>query len=271
MILEKGWTRFDDTPRSEKILPDLKEGDEVKLSFSVREKETAPPKHYTIETLNNYLKNPFREEKARAEEDLDDMEDYLAMFQGLELGTEATRTGIIENALKSQYIQLKKDVYTILPAGKNLIRQLSLMGISMDKFKTATTGKALKEVFHGEKTVKEAVNIAKEEVLAVFENGKAGSDTDVGFYGDKVGKCPLCGQDVVKGKYSYVCRGWKEGCRFRLNFVICGRVIPLKQAQKLLSEGKTDPLQGFVSPRTEKTFDAALRLDGDKALFDFTK
>ena len=26
------------------------------------------PKHYTIETLNNYLKNPFREEKKKAEE-----------------------------------------------------------------------------------------------------------------------------------------------------------------------------------------------------------
>jgi hypothetical protein len=28
------------------------------------QKQTSPPKHYTIETLNNYLKNPFREDKA---------------------------------------------------------------------------------------------------------------------------------------------------------------------------------------------------------------
>ena len=101
VILEKGWTRFDDATRNDKILPPLQKGDVVETAFQPKEKETSPPKHYTIETLNNYLKNPFREEKAKAEEEEDDAEDYKAMFEGLELGTEATRTGIIENAKKS--------------------------------------------------------------------------------------------------------------------------------------------------------------------------
>ena len=151
VILEPGWTKFDDSTRNDKIIPDYKVGDIVPLTFTIKEKETTPPKHYTIETLNNYLKNPFREEKAKAEEEeMDDAEEYRAMFEGLELGTEATRTGIIENAIRSEYITLKKDVYSILPGGKYLIEQLSLMGISMDKFKTATCGKALKKVFRGE-------------------------------------------------------------------------------------------------------------------------
>lgn len=242
------------------------------MEFFVKEKETTPPKHYTIETLNNYLKNPFREEKAKAEEEeTDDAEEYRAMFEGLELGTEATRTGIIENALKSEYIQLKKDVYSILPGGKYLIEQLSLMGISMDKFKTATTGKALKKVFHGKMAIGEAVGIAKEEIAAVFEAGKEGSSIDTGFYGDSVGICPLCGNEVVKGKYSYGCRGYKEGCKFRINLSICSRAIPIHQAKKLLSEGKTDLIEGFVSPRTKNAFSAALRLEDGKAVFDFSK
>ena len=37
-----------------------------------------------------------------------DDEDYKAIFEGLELGTEATRTGIIDNARKSEYILLIK-------------------------------------------------------------------------------------------------------------------------------------------------------------------
>jgi DNA topoisomerase-3 len=272
IILEKGWTRFDDATRNDKVLPDLKVGEVFPVNFEVREKETSPPKHYTIETLNNYLKNPFREEKAKAQEDeMDDAEDYRAMFEGLELGTEATRTGIIENAIHSAYINLKKDVYTILPDGKYLIEQLSLMGISMDKYKTATTGKALKAVFRGEMAVDGAVAIAREEIGRVFGGGDLGDDRDTGFYGDSVGTCPLCGNEVVKGKYSYGCRGYKEGCTFRINLSICKRPIPIHQAKKLLSEGKTDLLGGFISPRTGNSFDAALRLEGGKAVFDFNK
>ncbi|MBQ3074503.1 MAG: topoisomerase C-terminal repeat-containing protein, partial [Clostridia bacterium] len=161
--------------------------------------------------------------------------------------------------------------YTILPDGKYLIEQLSLMGISMDKFKTATTGKALKQVFRGELAVDGAVDIAKNEIRAVFEKGGEGSDFDIGFFGDKVGKCPLCGGDVVKGKYSYGCRGYKEGCKFRLNLSICRRAIPIHQAKKLLAEGSTDLLTGFISPRTGNAFDARLRLEDGKAVFDFNK
>lgn len=42
------------------------------------------------------------------DENKDDTEDYKAIFEGLELGTEATRTGIINNAINSKYIALKK-------------------------------------------------------------------------------------------------------------------------------------------------------------------
>ena len=105
----------------------------VNIDFKPVEKETTPPRHYTIETLNNYLKNPFKEEKSAAKDaaetgedsiGADDAADYRAIFEGLELGTEATRTGIIDNARKSGYIDLKKDVYSILPGGEFLIESL---------------------------------------------------------------------------------------------------------------------------------------------------
>ncbi len=271
VILEKGWTRFDDSTRNDKILPDVKVGDSLAVVFEVKEKESSPPKHYTIETLNNYLKNPFREEKAKAEgEEADDAEDYRAMFEGLELGTEATRTGIIDNAIKSRYIALKKDVYTILPDGKYLIEQLLLLGINMDKFKTATTGKALKQVFRGEMQTAEAVALCQREIQEVFEKSDHDPSRDTGFYGDEVGVCPLCGKSVVKGKFSYGCRGYKEGCAFRIPISLCRRPIPLAQARLLLSEGKTQTLTEFYSARTGKYFEAALRLEEGKVVFDFT-
>ena len=56
-IREKGWTKYDDCSQKDKILPPLKQGDLVNTNFIPAQKETSPPKHYTIETLNNYLKS----------------------------------------------------------------------------------------------------------------------------------------------------------------------------------------------------------------------
>ena len=271
VITEPGWTKYDDYSKKDKILPPLNKGDEVKLNFVPTEKETSPPKHYTIETLNNYLKNPFREEKANIETE-DDAEEYKAMFEGLELGTEATRTGIIGNAQKSKYIELKKDVYYILPDGIKLIESIERMNISMDKFKTANLGKALKQVFHGEITVDDSVELAKTEIKAVFEKREydEANDLDDGFIGDVIGKCPLCDGEIHRTSFGYGCSGYKEnGCRFSVNNVICRRVIPKSAVIKLISEGKTQKLKGFVSPRTGKSFDACLKLEESRAVFDF--
>ncbi|MBQ7090411.1 MAG: topoisomerase C-terminal repeat-containing protein [Clostridia bacterium] len=269
VIVQPGWTRYDDGGQKNKLLPPLEKGDRVNIDFAPKEKETSPPRHYTIETLNNYLKNPFREEKAAAEE-TDDREEYRAMFEGLELGTEATRTGIIGNAIKSQYIALKKDTYHLLKGGEYLIEELERMGIAMDKYKTSMLGQALKKVYRGELQVADSVAIARDEIALVFAKKEQTpeADTDSGLYGDEVGTCPLCGGRVVKGRYGYGCLSYKEGCKFRINGVICKRVIPISAARALLKEGKTQKLAGFTSKKNT-LFDASLKLEDGKVLFDF--
>ena len=273
VILEAGWTKYDDFTQKDKILPALEKGDVVNIDFQPAEKETSPPKHYTIETLNNYLKNPFREDKAKsAEESTDDTEDYRAIFEGLELGTEATRTGIIDNARKSGYIELKKDIYRILPEGEFLIESLSQMGISMDKYKTAEVGRSLKRVFRGESTVADSLVIAENEIAQVFgaKSVPVGEDTDIGFFGDIVGKCPLCGQDVRRTKRGYGCSGYRDGCKFGLFSPLCGRAVPKSAVEILLRDGRTPLLRGFVSKKSGKSFDAALKLENGEVKFDFS-
>ena len=273
-IIEKGWMKYDDATQKDKLLPNLKKGDKVNIDFKPNEKETSPPKHYTIETLNNYLKNPFREEKNAIEDTVgvDDAEEYRAMFEGVELGTEATRSGIIENARKSGYIQLKKDVYTILPDGIYLIESLSRMNICMDKFKTSEMGKALKSVFRGEMSIDDSVNMARDEISRYFApqgDIPIEDDTDMGFFGDYVGKCPLCAKEVKRGKFGYGCMGYKEGCAFRVNSFICGRVISKRNVSLMLESGRTSLIRGFVSRKSGKSFDAYLKLEDGKAVFDF--
>lgn len=264
MILTEGWTKYDGGEKKDKMLPKLEKGDKVNVDFHPEEKQTQPPKHYTIETLNNYLKNPFKDDKTSDE---NDDEDYKAIFKGLELGTEATRTGIIDNAKKSGYISLKKDVYFIENGGRYLIEQLSDMNISMDKYKTSRLGQALKKVYHGEMTIDESVKMAENEIRQVFETDKnAGS----GFYGDVIGKCPKCGKNVARGRYSYACEDFPDKCDFKINLRILGCPVPKEQAAKLLTNGKTDKMN-FTSLKTGKGFSSSLKLDENKkVVFDFT-
>ena len=263
VILEPGWTKYDDYTTKDKILPNLNIGDKVNINFKEIEKQTSAPKHYTIETLNNYLKNPFKEEKNN---DDDDTMDYKAIFEGLELGTEATRTGIIDNAKKSSYIELKKDTYYILPKGEYLIESLKTMNISMDKYKTSELGKALKKVYHEEIKIEDAVELACKEISEIFENKN--SIDDNGFYGDIIGKCPICGNDVIKNRYGFGCKDF-EKCSFKINGIICKKIISKENAKTLLEKGKTNKINGFIS-KNGKAFDAYLKLDENKKIvFEF--
>lgn len=284
VVLEPGWTKYDDYNQKDKLLPKLQKGDEVNIDFKPAEKETTPPRHYTVETLNKYLKNPFKEDKKAAKDaseeendtsiGADDSEDYRAIFEGLELGTEATRTGIIDNARKSGYIDLKKDVYTILPGGEFLIESLLQMQINMDKYKTSQLGQALKKVYRGAMTVDESVKLAQGEIEEVFQkktDAEFVKTSDTGFFGDVVATCPLCGKDVRRMRSFYGCSGYKEGCKFSVNISICQRVISISTLKELIENQKTDVINGFISPKSGKSFDAALKLENGRAVFDFAR
>lgn len=275
VIREGGWTKYDDYTAKDKILPKLEVGESVNINFSPDEKQTTPPKHYTIETLNNYLKNPFKADKAKAKEleesgEVDDAEDYKAIFEGLELGTEATRTGIIDNAKKSGYIDLKKDVYTILDGGIYLVESIERLGINMDKYKTSELGKALKKVYRGEMSVDGGVKLAEAEIAKVFGDvaGYKSEAVDTGSYGEIVGACPLCGKNVVRGTRGYGCMGYSSGCEFRMGLAFCKREIPIVEIKRMFAEGRTARLPGFIS-KTGKLFTARLKLDCGKVAFDF--
>ena len=299
VITQKGWTKYDDSGITDKLLPPLNKGDAVNIKFEPVEKETTPPKHYTIETLNNYLKNPFREEKAGlqknragaqgarngaspAEEEtdeasegygVDDTEEYRMILEGLELGTEATRTGIINNAIQSKYIELKKDTYYLMPEGEFLIECISGMNISMDKHKTSELGRVLKRIYHGEMEIRDGVALAEKQIREVFD--KSGTpvppenDTEIGSVGEVVGKCPVCGKNVVRTFFGYGCEGYRDsGCRFSVNLIICRRLISVSNVRLLLETGRTSKIIGFTSKKGT-SFDAALKISEGKAVFDF--
>ena len=90
-------------------------------------------------------------------------------------------------------------------------------------------------------------------------------------FGDIIGKCPLCGENVIRTSFGYGCAGYKEkGCRFSVNNVICSRVISVSNVKKLLETGKTYKIEGFISPKSGKSFSAYLKLEQGRVVFDFS-
>ena len=108
--------------------------------------------------------------------------------------------------------------------------------------------------------------IAEKEIAAVF--ALANSAASTGFAGDVIGICPLCGREVVRTRRGYGCRGYKEGCRFTIWSTVAGRSISVAEAKALLTDGRTEVLEGFVSKKGTN-FSARLKLEGDKVSFEF--
>lgn len=103
-----------------------------------------------------------------------------------------------------------------------------------------------------------------DEFKLEFDFGqKDDDDTEpVDFSGHtSVGPCPKCNSAVYEYGMNYVCQksvGPDKSCDFRTGKMILQQEISAAQVSKLLTEGKTDLLDGFVSSRTNRKFKAYL-------------
>ena len=111
-----------------------------------------------------------------------------------------------------------------------------------------------------------------------FDFGQSNDDEGAGeaidFSGQEVvGPCPKCSNRVFEHGMSYVCEksvGSDRSCDFRTGKIILQQEISREQATKLLDEGRTDLLPGFISSRTRRKFKAFLVRGADgKIGFEF--
>ena len=80
---------------------------------------------------------------------------------------------------------------------------------------------------------------------------------------ESLGSCPKCSHGVFEMPLAYVCEkavSRPKTCDFRSARIILQREILPEQIKKLLSQGTTDLLAGFVSQRTKRPFKASLVL-----------
>lgn len=104
------------------------------------------------------------------------------------------------------------------------------------------------------------------------DDGEEGEDHDFS-QSEVIGQCPKCASNVYELGLAYVCEksvAKPKACDFRSGRIILQQEILPEQMRKLLVEGKTDLLPGFVSQRTRRPFKAFLVRGKDgKTSFEF--
>ena len=233
-IKQEGFLKYENQKIDNK-LPYFEINQKIDVDFKVVDKLTVSPKKVTEENLSNYLKNPFRKEKNQENED--DTQEYREIMKGIEIGTEATRTGIIENAKKYGYITSEKQNFSITEKGIKLIELLDLLHINLYVEKTVEFSMLQKDIYNNRKNINDIIEKTKSELQNIInqdiEVKKLEKEMEV------IGKCPKCNSNIYENSKSYYCSNYKNGCKTSLwkeaNYFGQKIKISKDNAKKLLS------------------------------------
>ena len=111
-----------------------------------------------------------------------------------------------------------------------------------------------------------------------FGDDKNAESGEIIDFGDtpSLGACPKCGSPVREHGKNYVCEKSvptlaqpTPSCDFKTGTMILQQPVDHEQMQKLLSTGKTDLLDKFVSMRTRRPFKAMLAWDAEAGKVNF--
>jgi DNA topoisomerase-3 len=107
------------------------------------------------------------------------------------------------------------------------------------------------------------------------KNAETGEIVDFGA-SPSLGACPKCGSPVHEHGKNYVCAKSlptleqpTPSCDFKTGTMILQQPVDTEQMQKLLTTGKTDLLDKFVSMRTRRPFKAMLAWDAEAGKVNF--
>lgn len=263
MFKSFGWMKYEMDDAKDISLPNLKIGDRITVDFNPVEKKTSPPSHYTVETLGNYLTHPFKKDNESVEDE------YKLLLSGCEIGTEATRAGIIEKAINVGYISLKRNVYRIEPKGKYMVESLQKVHCDMSPARTVEMQKTLKLVYKGDLSIDDALIETKSFLNEYFNNlsNYSLNKYDKSSEWTEYGSCPWCGKPIykLKGKYGDFYSHKKDDrtqCSFALQkkVNVFGNEIELSEKDiKSLLNGKC-PKFTLYSKGKDKKYEAGIKI-----------
>ncbi|WP_417609966.1 DNA topoisomerase 3 [Owenweeksia hongkongensis] len=266
-ILNQGWrilfdTNKKDTDDGDKndtdddgILPAFAKGETGPHQPSFIEKSTKAPSYYTEASLLRAM------ETAGKQVDDDELRDLM---KANGIGRPSTRASIIETLFRRNYTQRRKKQVIPTEMGIQLISTVQNELLKSAEL-TGQWEKQLKEIEEGEFSAKQFIYNMKKMVNELvyevrMENRRPrlahASETQTEYTKTKKSttkktssnrNCPKCSEGkVIKGKSSYGCSRWKDGCDFRLPFHFMKKKLTEAQVRRLIDKKATTKIKGFV-------------------------
>ena len=231
-------------------LPELAERQSFRVTSTVSEHFTSPPKAYTEDTLLSAM------ERAGAE-------DMPEEAERKGLGTPATRAAILEKLVQMGFVQRKGKQLVPTKDGINLA--VVLPESLTSPVLTAEWEKRLTEIAKGNADADEFMAEIEAQVRQLVKTYSCiSADKQNLFQSERViiGKCPRCSENVYEGKKNFYCGN--RSCQFVMwkndrFFEQRKKAFTPKIAAALLKNGKAK-VKGLYSEKTGKTYDATVLL-----------
>lgn len=253
--------------KEEPLLPLVQIQDIVESHIHIHEGTTQPPKPYTEGQLVQMMKTCGKLIEDEGESDI------LKEVEGL--GTEATRSGIIETIKRHGYIEVVKNIVNITDKGRVLCETIegSLLSSPSMTAKWETylrkigNGNGSQEAFLG------SVSKFLHHLIQVTPEKVAGTNIQAAIESapsnEPIVECPICHQGkIVARKSFYGCSNYRAGCKFTVSKTIASKKLSPNQVKDLCQNGVTKEMKGFKSKKGT-SFSAKLKLDQGKVVFDF--
>ena len=250
------------------MIEKLSENDVVPVKgMDIKEGKTSPPKRYTSGSMVLAMENAGQ---------LIEDEELRAQIKGSGIGTSATRAEIIKKLVRVGYLNLNRKSQVLTPTmlGEMIFETVSMTVPELLNPKmTASWEKGLDGITRGTVDMGEyrakLEDFIRRETLSMVQTDRkqelikriqplTGRESRGAAARKKLGiKCPLCDGEVETTPFGYGCSNYRtNGCKFSIG-TIAGRDLTEEEVTKLLTEGKTEILNGFVS-KLKKKFSAAL-------------
>lgn len=259
-----GWkSLFPSFTKDEQALPKLVANEQVASKIDIHEGKTMPPKPYTEGQLITMMKTcgKFVEDEAETE--------ILKEVEGL--GTEATRSSIIETIKNHGYITVSKNIVSITDKGRILCEAIEgnlLASPSM----TAKWETYLRKIGNGEGTPQHFLaNIAKfikklledvpkqvEQQTFTLQLPPKSTKRGRTYTATEIASCPRCKTGMIVARKGFFgCSNYKNGCKQTFPGFFLKKKLTNHQIKLLCTTGKTTMIKGFTA-ENGRTFNARL-------------
>lgn len=263
-----GWRKYEKDSKGDKILPRLKQGDAVNIAFAPVEKQTQPPKRFTVKTFESWCVAPWRKDETDTSEYSD--EEWKAILSDATVCTSATRTETIASCCDTGYISLKNGTYYAEDKAFVLIDVANKLGVDFTLNETMELSKLMFEVSKGKRTVRDCLDISCNKLREMFlkRDIKIAIQIPASGNAKKICTCPVCGGTIVETQKAFTCANrcgvtiWKTENKYLAAFGI--KKVSAKTAKSLCSKDNPLFIEGVVSKKTGKKYDVYIYITKDE-------